>query len=171
MKKATVHFVTGGQRSGKSVYAEKITLNISDTPIYLATSKKWDQEHEKRIEKHQQRRGEEWITIEEEIELHQQDFNDKTVLLDCITLWLTNLFDESDYDTDNAFKKAKQVWNQLIKQNVKLVVVSNEIGMGVVAMDKSTRNFVDLQGQMNQYIAQKADEVTLLVSGIPVKVK
>ncbi len=168
---AKVHLITGGQRSGKSAYAEQLGIENDEAPIYLATSKKWDDEHAKRIEKHINSRSNSWITIEEEIDLPKHDFSSKTVLLDCITLWLTNIYDEQKYGTEKTLKKAKALWDELLTQDVTLIVVSNEIGMGVIPMEAATRKFVDLQGLMNQYIAKKAEKVTLMVSGLPLKVK
>jgi len=171
MSQAKVHFITGGQRSGKSAYAEKVGLALSDNPIYLATSKKWDDEHNERIITHQNSRASNWITIEEEVNIDIHDFNNQVVLIDCITLWLTNIFFNNKYDKDLALAEAKKIWSKLIAQNCQLIVVSNEIGMGGVAMDNSARRFADLQGLINQHIASLANEVTLTVSGIPVKIK
>lgn len=169
--KAKIHFITGGQRSGKSAYAEETSLKLSEHPIYLATSKVWDEEHHKRIMIHRSSRNQAWQTVEEEIAIDQHDFTGKVVLLDCITLWLTNIFDQVQYDQEVALSKAKTIWDQFIQQNMTLIVVSNEIGLGIIPIEKSARQFIDLQGAMNQYIAQQAQEVSLVVSGIPVKIK
>lgn len=169
--KAKIHFITGGQRSGKSAYAEETSLNLSEHPIYLATSKVWDEEHHKRIMIHRSSRNQAWQTVEEEIAIDQHDFTGRVVLLDCITLWLTNIFDQVQYDQEVALSKAKTIWDQFIQQNMTLIVVSNEIGLGIIPIEKSARQFIDLQGAMNQYIAQQAQEVSLIVSGIPVRIK
>jgi adenosylcobinamide kinase/adenosylcobinamide-phosphate guanylyltransferase len=171
MTKAKTHFITGGQRSGKSEYAESLALTKSDTPTYLATSKCWDEEFSKRIETHKERRKEGWITIEEEINIGTINLPKQVVLLDCITLWLTNVMDANQYDFEKSLEFALQEWDRLIAKKEELIVVSNEIVMGVIPMEKMTRQFVDLQGKVNQYIAKKADKVTLMVSGIPVPVK
>lgn len=171
MRKACIHLVTGGQRSGKSRFAEELALQKSENPIYLATSRVWDEEFAKRIEKHRQQRSDQWITIEEQMDIASLDFNGKVALLDCITLWLTNIFDGHSFDKELTLQYAKNQWDELIKREMELIVVGNEIGMGVIPMEKSTRSFVDLHGEMNQFIAQSANEVTLMVSGIPVKVK
>lgn len=171
MKRAKIHMITGGQRSGKSEFAEKLTLERSERPLYLATSKIWDEEYKDRIDVHRSRRGKEWRTIEEEKELAELTLDGETVLLDCITLWLTNIFDAVHYDKDAALKFAREQWDEILKKNTELIVVGNEIGLGVISMDKGTRSFVDAHGLLNQYIASTADEVTLMVSGIPVKIK
>lgn len=171
MKRAKIHLITGGQRSGKSEYAERLTLSKSDSPVYLATSKVWDDEYQERIELHQSRRGGEWTTIEEELDLSTLNLEGKTVLLDCITLWLTNIFDAFEFDKEKALRFATEQWDQLLQNEVEMIVVGNEIGMGVIPMERGTRHFVDAHGMLNQYIAASADEVTLMVSGIPVKIK
>lgn len=166
-----LYYITGGQRSGKSRYAQNLALTLSSHPIYLATSRVWDDEHRKRIKQHQTDRGPEWKTIEEETCLSKHNFNGEVVLLDCITLWLTNLFTDAGYNAEKALEIAKQDFDELLKQNFTLIAISNEIGMGVIPESSSVRQFVDLQGWMNQYVAKRADKVTLMVSGLPVVVK
>ena len=95
----------------------------------------------------------------------------RTVLLDCITLWLTNIFHDNEYRLDPSLEEAKAEWNRFIKQDFTLIVVSNEIGMGVHASDEISRRFTDLQGWINRHIADLADEVYLIVSGIPLRLK
>jgi adenosylcobinamide kinase/adenosylcobinamide-phosphate guanylyltransferase len=168
---AEIIYITGGERSGKSRYAQKIALKISDNPIYLATARKWDEDFNNRIQRHKNERDEKWITVEEEKDISKHDFKGKTVVLDCITLWLTNLYNDNNYDAEIALEKAKSEFDNLIKQDFTLIVISNEIGMGVHAQTKETRKFIELQGWMNQYIAKQADEAYLMVSGIPLKIK
>lgn len=91
--------------------------------------------------------------------------------MDCVTLWLTNIFCDCEYDTQRALDVAKQEWDRFVERDFELIVVSNEIGMGVIPMDSSTRAFVDLQGWMNQHIAASADEVYTMISGIALKIK
>lgn len=171
MTTSKVHFITGGQRSGKSEYAEDLALKLSNTPCYLATSKSWDEEHEQRIVTHKTRRSAQWITVEEEIHISQLVTDSSVVLLDCITLWLTNVMDQNEYDPIRSLKFAQEEWNRFITCNFTAIVVSNEIGMGIIPMEKVSRNFVDLQGKMNQYIAAKANQVSFMVSGIPMLIK
>lgn len=164
-------FITGGQRSGKSRYAQGLAEKYAANPLYLATARYWDDDFEKRISRHQEDRGEKWTTIEEEKQLSTHDLSGKTVVLDCITLWLTNIFHDNRYDLDSSLLEAKAEWNRFIRQDFTLIVVSNEIGMSVHATDEISRHFTDLQGWMNQYIAETADEVCFMVSGIPLKIK
>ena len=168
---STIHFITGGQRSGKSTYALNKALLLSRNPVYLATAKVWDEEFEKRIDRHKQERGEQWTNIEEQLYVSNCDVNGRVVLLDCITLWLTNIYFLNNQDVDKSLDWAKSEWNKLVEKDVTLLVVTNEIGMSPIPDNALTRRFVDLQGWMNQYIAQKANQVTLMVSGIPVEIK
>ena len=171
MNKAKIHYISGGQRSGKSEYAEKTALSLTETPTYLATSKVWDEEYNKRINTHKGRRESGWITIEEEVLLSQIENNTDVILVDCITLWLTNIYDQHEYNAEESFEFAIKEWNKLCAKDITLIVVSNEIGMGVVPMEKSTRAFVDMHGKMNQYIAKQAEKATLVVSGLPLTLK
>ena len=164
-------FITGGQRSGKSRYAQGLAEKFAADPLYLATARHWDDDFEKRISRHKKDRGERWATLEEEKHLSTHDLSGKTVVLDCITLWLTNIFHDNRYDLDSSLLEAKAEWDRFIRQNFTLIVVSNEIGMSVHAPDEISRHFTDLQGWMNQYIAETADEVYFMVSGIPLKIK
>lgn len=171
MTNSKVHFITGGQRSGKSDYAESLALKLSDTPCYLATSKSWDSEHQKRIDSHRERRSSKWVTIEEEIHISKIAYPSKIILLDCITLWLTNIMDANSYDATISLKFAQEEWDRFTKLKATIIVVSNEIGMGVIPMEEVSRNFVDLQGKINQYIAKKASQVSFMVSGLPLIIK
>lgn len=164
-------FITGGQRSGKSRFAQKLAEEYSSNPIYLATARRWDDDFEQRIRRHQADRGEQWETIEEEKYLRSLSLAGRTVLLDCITLWLTNIFHDNDYNLDAALEEAKSEWNGFIQQDFRLIVVSNEIGMGLHALDEASRHFTDLQGWVNQHIAASADKAYVMVSGIPLQLK
>ncbi len=164
-------FITGGQRSGKSAFAQRLAEEHSPAPVYLATARHWDEDFTKRIRRHQDDRGECWTTIEEERELSRHDLQGRTVLLDCVTLWLTNIYHDNGYDMQKTLEEAKAEWVRFIDQDMTLIVVSNEIGMGMHAMDEASRHFADLQGWVNQFIATTADKVFLTVSGIPVSIK
>jgi len=168
---AHIIFVTGGQRSGKSRWAEEKALELSDNPIYLATSRIWDDEHAARIQRHKDDRDDRWENIEEEKNISKYNFTNRLVLIDCITLWLTNFFFDNDSNIDVALNLAKEEVNKLKKQDATFIIVTNEIGLGGMPQNPVQRKFTDLQGWMNQYIAQQANEVNLMVSGIPVKVK
>lgn len=163
--------ITGGARSGKSTYAEKLALTLSPNPIYLATARIWDEEFRKRVLHHQKRRGEEWTNIEEEKELSRHDFSNRVVLIDCVTLWCTNFYFDMTPNMKAALEAVKEEFNQLVQQDATFIFVTNEIGMGGTSENDIQRHFTDMLGWMNQHIASQADEVILMVSGIPVKVK
>lgn len=169
MKK--IILITGGQRSGKSMKAEKLALSLSDSPVYVATAKVWDEEFRERVRRHQERRGPEWTNIEEEMFLSRHDLTGRVVVVDCVTLWLTNFFFFNDEDVNRTLEATKQEFDAFTVPDATYIFVTNEIGMGGVSDNAMQRKFSDLQGWMNQYIAQKADEVILMVSGIEVKVK
>ncbi|RYJ37739.1 Cobalbumin biosynthesis protein [Flavobacterium anhuiense] len=164
--------VTGGERSGKSGYAQKLALELSDSPLYVATARKWDDDFQNRIDRHQQERDEHWTNIEKEKYLSEIDFSGKTALIDCVTLWLTNFFIDTKNDVELSLEEAKKEFLAIAKhENANIIIVTNEIGMGVHAETHIGRKFVELQGWMNQFLASNADEVVLMVSGIPVKIK
>ena len=173
-----VILITGGERSGKSAYAEKLALSLTDKPVYLATARVLDDEFRERVRQHQLRRGPEWTNIEEELELGKHDFSGRVVLIDCVTLWCTNLFyrDQQRAEQDTAWlgqclDDIKAEFDRFTAQDSTFIFVTNEIGMGGVSANALQRRFTDLQGWVNQYIAGCADEVILMVSGIPVKIK
>ena len=150
--KRKIILITGGQRSGKSKQAEELALSLSANPIYLATAHIWDDEFRDRVRKHQERRGPQWTNIEEE------------------KLWLTNFFFETS-DVDQTLETVKQEFDRFTAHDATYIFVTNEIGCGGVSENAVQRKFTDLQGWMNQYIASKADEVVLMVSGIAARVK
>lgn len=192
--------VTGGQRSGKSTYAEKIVLEMAagssvhgdGRAVYMATSRIWDEEFAHRVKLHQERRGPQWINIEEPKYLGRHDVAGRVVLIDCVTLWSTNFFfdlstevqDESVKATMNAgeaqesanmvertLQQIKDEFERFTSQDATFVFVTNEIGLCGVPENKVQRQFTDLLGWLNQYIASRADEVVFMVSGIPMKIK
>lgn len=162
-----VVYISGGQRSGKSGYAQRLARSYSDRPIYLATARRWDEDFERRIARHQADRGPEWQTIEEPRYLSQTQIAGRIVLIDCVTLWLTNIYSDLSFDAEASLREARREWQQLLHHSgaERVIVVSNEIGMSLHAPDASSRAFVDLQGWVNQYISATADEAYLMVSG------
>ena len=163
--------ITGGQRSGKSSKAEELALSLSENPVYLATAHVWDEEFRERVRRHQERRGPQWTNIEEETALSKHDMTGRVVVIDCVTLWLTNFFFVNDSNTDISLEQAKAEFDAFTSKDATYIFVTNEIGSGGVSDNAIQRKFTDLQGWMNQYIAQKADEVILMVSGIAVNIK
>lgn len=166
-----IHLITGGERSGKSTYAESEALRLSESPVYLATARVWDEEFRQRILRHQERRGPEWTNIEEDIRPSKHDFTGRVVLIDCITLWATNYFFDMQQDVDQALAALKKEFDSLVQQDATFIFVTNELGMGGMSESRTQRLFTQLQGWMNQYVAARADRVTLMVSGLPLTVK
>ena len=162
--------ITGGQRSGKSTKAEELALSLAERPVYLATAHIWDDEFALRVKKHQERRGPQWTNIEEEKQLSRHDLTGRVVVIDCVTLWLTNFFFENS-DAEQTLETAKAEFDRFTAHDATYIFVTNEIGLGGVSDNVLQRRFTDLEGWMNQYIAARADEVILMVSGIPVKIK
>ncbi len=173
---SNIIMITGGQRSGKSEYAEQLALQLSSEPVYLATAHVWDEEFRQRVERHKARRGTCWTNIEEELQLSKHDLDHRVVLVDCITLWCTNfLYQERSNDNlpdvNTVLEKMKREFDLLTKKDATFIFVTNEIGSGGVSTNALQRRFTDLQGWMNQYVASKASTVILMVSGIPVTIK
>ena len=168
--------ITGGQRSGKSTYAERRALALSPNPVYMATAHIWDDEFALRVQRHQERRGLEWTNIEEERQLSRHDVSGRVVLIDCLTLWATNYFTASATDSqpphiDALLAEMKAEFDRFTAQDATFIFVTNEIGMGGTSPNALQRRFTDLLGWLNQYVAAKADEVVLMVSGIDIHVK
>ena len=163
--------ITGGQRSGKSTKAEELALSLSTSPIYVATAHVWDEEFRERVIKHQERRGPQWTNIEEETALSKHDLTGRVAVVDCVTLWLTNFFFQNNSDVDKSLEAAKAEFDAFTQHDATYIFVTNEIGSGGVSENAIQRKFTDLQGWMNQYIASRADEVILMVSGIPMIIK
>lgn len=169
MKK--IILITGGARSGKSTYAERLALRLSPNPVYMATAHVGDSEFARRVKIHQERRGKEWTNIEEERHLGQHDVSGRVVLIDCITMWCNNFFFDNDGDVQKTLQDVEQEFDHFTSQEATFIFVTNEIGMGGTSANDLQRHFTDLQGWVNQYVAARADNVVLMVSGIPVNVK
>lgn len=108
--------VTGGQRSGKSGYAQRLALELSDCPVYMATSRVWDEEYRKRIERHQRDRGPQWTNIEEEKALSKHHLQGRVIVIDCVTLWGTNFFFDQDSNVDLALQELKEEFDRFTAQ-------------------------------------------------------
>jgi adenosyl cobinamide kinase/adenosyl cobinamide phosphate guanylyltransferase len=164
-----VTLVLGGARSGKSRYAEKIVSALPTPWIYVATAEAGDDEMTARIKAHRQRRGPSWRTIEAPRDLASVlvSYDPSPVLVDCLTLWLSNLL-LADADIE---KEVETLDEALAFAAAPVVLVSNEVGSGIVPDHPLGRRFRDLQGILNQRIAARADRVVLMVAGLPLAVK
>jgi adenosylcobinamide kinase/adenosylcobinamide-phosphate guanylyltransferase len=167
-------FITGGCRSGKSRYALDYVDRHFSKKIYLATCEALDEEMAQRIAHHKKMRGPEWQTIEEPVEvvdqirLHAKGV--EVILLDCLTLWLSNLLIKWD-DDSKIIKETERLIDTIKQSQTSFLVVSNEVGMGIVPADPLSRRFRDLSGMANQRMAEAAHTAILMVSGIPVLLK
>lgn len=179
--------VTGGARSGKSTFAEKKAAEQGNNVLYVATAKRTDEEMEQRIARHRERRPAEWETYEgyKNLDMALEGLlkGRSAVLLDCITIMVSNLMLDGSCDWDSLTRdRADEIEDtilhqlerlvSLVKMNeVPFILVTNEVGMGIVPAYSMGRDFRDIAGRMNQLLAGTADEVYFCVSGIPVKIK
>jgi adenosylcobinamide kinase/adenosylcobinamide-phosphate guanylyltransferase len=163
--------VLGGARSGKSAFAEALVLGSGLEPVYIATAQALDGEMTERIGLHRQRRGAGWRLVEEPLELaaaltHHASAG-RAVLVDCLTLWLTNLL----LAERNPCHEADRLLEAVESLAGPAVLVSNEVGLGVVPMDRLSRRFVDEAGRLHQRLAAVAQEVVFMVAGLPLHLK
>lgn len=168
-------FITGGVRSGKSDFAQRLAEQRQGPRVYLATAQAMDDEMKDRIQNHKVKRGDRWDTLEEHIYIGralQAAKNDyDTILLDCLTLWMSNILCQGSAGEAMLSDVTEAFFKSLDSFSKTLIVVSNEVGMGIVPDNSLARTYRDQLGYVNQRMAARADEVYLLVSGIPVKIK
>lgn len=164
--------ILGGARSGKSCYAENLANNSTKQVIYIATGQARDKEMAARILRHQQDRPVHWQTVEEPIQLattlKKYAQENRCLLVDCLTLWLSNiLFDEQGQIQEQVFKQQSQaLLDSLITLAGQIILVSNEVGLGIVPMDAMSRRFVDEAGRLHQQLAQRCERVILVTAGL-----
>ncbi len=183
-----VVFIVGGARSGKSSFAEKICKDSSENVCYIATSKITDDDMADRVAKHRAQRPSSWQTIEKyndfsSLIIEDAFMNCSVFLLDCITIMITNImFDQNvDFDTcssqtldvveSTVFSEIKNLLDIMRENNKKLVLVSNEVGLGIVPSYRLGSIFRDISGRVNQFLAGEADEVYNIICGLPQKLK
>lgn len=183
-----ITFIIGGARSGKSTYAEKLANDFGKKVLYIATAIPFDEGMKARIKHHQESRPASWLTVEKDRDFHQLKHSEafiksEVVLLDCITVMVTNLMLDmcDDYDgikqeelTEIELKIQKEVDTLLDvgkKLNKELIIVSNEVGLGVVPAYKLGNYFRDIAGRINQRLAEKSNQAFFVVSGMPLKIK
>lgn len=182
-----VHLILGGARSGKSSYAEKIALQSNLPVTYVATAQALDNEMQKRIATHQQDRPQHWQTIESPLNLadaidkqisqalnnSSKSSNGQCILIDCLTLWLTNClcnYDVAYFDQEKQ-KLLSSLVNSQKQPNLHILLVSNEVGHGIVPTGELSREFVDQAGWLHQAIAEIADKVDFIMAGLPLTLK
>ncbi len=182
-----IYYISGGARSGKSNFAEKIALESQKKKIYIATAKIYDEEMQNRINLHKNQRGDNWITLEAyknlaNLLLEYKEEN-AIILLDCLTNLVTNYMFDFTEDWDSiSTDKITEIQNTINKDvenlldfitssKLDLIVVSNELGMGLVPTYPLGRHFRDISGKLNQIVAAKADKASFIVSGLELSLK
>lgn len=180
-------FITGGARSGKSSFALKEASKISRKKAYIATAEALDKEMRQRIKEHKKKRGDDWITYEEPLKIADVIKKIKSkynaIVVDCLTLWLSNLM-HTELKIQDAINSLIDVFKSVgagfaLPNNKKggprptptLYILSNEVGMGIVPDNEMARRFRDMAGFLNQRVAEVADEVYMVVAGMPIRIK
>ena len=164
--------ILGGARSGKSAYAQRLAEQSGHEVIYLATASAGDAEMAARIKQHQADRPAHWRLIEEPVALaqilRQHAADGVCILVDCLTLWLSNLLGEGD---EALAQQRSALLDSFASLPGRIILVSNEVGMGIIPMGELSRRFVDEAGRLHQQLAQQCDTVTLMVAGLPYPIK
>lgn len=173
MNHGRIVLILGGARSGKSSYAQQLAEKWWQRPLYLATAETLDDEMAARVKLHQQKRGSRWACLEEALDaggaIRRGDPGRDGILLDCITLWLSNVLLKEGEAAVQARKR--ELIDALQQCSIDVIMVSNEVGAGIVPDNELGRIFRDLQGWMNQDLAAVADTVVLVTAGLPLVLK
>ncbi|HKK33644.1 MAG TPA: bifunctional adenosylcobinamide kinase/adenosylcobinamide-phosphate guanylyltransferase [Desulfomicrobiaceae bacterium] len=166
--------VTGGCRSGKSLHGERVAESYGPRCVYVATAQVWDTEMADRVEGHRARRGKGWTTVEEPRDvvgvLREHGQSCDAILVDCVTLWLTNLM-LADLPDADIMERVHDLTREIRQCRASVILVSNEVGWGIVPENKMARRFRDLAGGANAVLAEAVDNVVLCVAGIPMAAK
>jgi adenosylcobinamide kinase/adenosylcobinamide-phosphate guanylyltransferase len=174
MRQSSVTLVLGGVRSGKSRYAQQLAER-SDSVVFVATAKVSDDEMRRKIERHREERPKAWLTVEEPLELVQTlaqlEQGCDVILIDCLTIFASNLLEAEGDDRDAIDRRLEALCVALQSAACSVVLVSNEVGSGVVPAYELGRRYRDLLGEINQSVARVADDVILMVAGLPLALK
>jgi adenosylcobinamide kinase/adenosylcobinamide-phosphate guanylyltransferase len=163
-----ISLVLGGARSGKSAYAEKLIVSAAGGGIYLATAEPRDAEMRARVAEHRKRRGDAWRTVESPCDIvGPLRANGRPILVDCLTLWLSNLMEQ---EADLA-RACDSLTDCLAHATGPVILVSNEVGLGIVPDNALARRFRDVAGRLNQQVAEHADQVVFIAAGLPMRLK
>jgi adenosylcobinamide kinase/adenosylcobinamide-phosphate guanylyltransferase len=170
-----VTFVFGGARSGKSRFSQKLGESFPGKKLFIATAQPLDDEMRKRIEGHRASRGKKWETVEEPLEISKairEGGNEYgLILIDCLTIWISNLLEGLDGDEEKILEEVRKLEEAIKESDVRFIIVSNEVGMGIVPDNKMARQFRELLGMVNQRMAELSDRVILMASGVPMVLK
>ncbi|MFQ5834675.1 MAG: bifunctional adenosylcobinamide kinase/adenosylcobinamide-phosphate guanylyltransferase [bacterium] len=171
---AKLIFITGGARSGKSRFAVNLAEQLANKVTFVATAIPKDEEMRERIQQHQNNRPTHWRTVEEgknlSFVLSQLDGSCELVVIDCLSFFISNLLLDNT-EEDNIIKQVREIVDKVVHLRPTFIVVSNEVGYGVVPPTRLGRSFRDICGRANQIIAEQAQEVYLVISGIPLRIK
>jgi adenosylcobinamide kinase/adenosylcobinamide-phosphate guanylyltransferase len=174
MRQSSVTLVLGGVRSGKSRYAQQLAERESRV-IFVATAKVSDEEMQRKIDRHREERPAEWVTVEEPLELErvlaEQGPDCDVMVVDCLTIFAANLLEAEGDDRNTLDRRVEALCESLRSVSCSVVLVSNEVGSGVVPAYPSGRRYRDLLGEINQSVARVADDVVLMVAGLPLALK
>lgn len=171
---SNIIFVTGGARSGKSNFAVKLANESKGKIAFIATAFAGDDEMKRRIELHRESRPKEWTTVEEPLDLAKaiELVSDHDVIIvDCITLYLSNLFCNNLIGEDKILNNIKKTIESAKRFRGTIIIISNELGMGIVPENRMAREFRDIAGRANQIIAEVANKIYVCFSGIPLQIK
>jgi len=172
-----VHLILGGARSGKSAYAEALATASGFPVTYIATAQVYDQEFQQRVDHHQQRRPSHWMTLEQSFALgktlRQHAKPEQCIIVDCLTLWLAQcICPDCEQPADFSWDEERQSLLEVIPELPgSVLIVSNEVGMGIVPLGEINRRFQDEQGRLNQAIAKLASKVSFIAAGLPLSLK
>jgi adenosylcobinamide kinase/adenosylcobinamide-phosphate guanylyltransferase len=174
-KNGEIILILGGARSGKSRHAQEIGEPFKGRKLFVATAQALDEEMSKRIENHRKQRGARWETREEPVELvrviSEAQMKYDVILIDCLTLWISNLLMAHGEDRSGIENAIQSLIDSLKNAKTTTILVSNEVGLGIVPDNQVARSFRDLAGMLNQRVAQVADRVIFMVAGLPINVK
>ena len=166
--------ITGGCRSGKSRQALSIADKFSGRKVFIATAEPLDDEMKERITKHQQERGKDWITQEGPLDpgaiIKREGKKAAIIVMDCLTLWVSNMM-MKNMDRTSILEKMEELISECTRAHCTVILITNEVGAGIVPDNNLSRSFRDIAGEANQIAASKFDQVVHMVSGIPVTIK
>lgn len=166
--------VTGGARSGKSRFAKELAMQGRKEVVFVATAAARDDEMRRRIERHRRSRPRQWKTLEEEVDLvgviEALAGEPKTIIIDCVTLWLSNLIERGHQD-EEILQETERLSRTLLQSPHAVILVTNEVVSGIVPENALARRFRDLAGEVNQTLVSYSQEAYLMVAGMPVKLK
>jgi adenosylcobinamide kinase/adenosylcobinamide-phosphate guanylyltransferase len=174
MDSKKITLITGGIRSGKSRYALSSVQKMNGQKIFIATAEPLDESMSVRIKNHQQERGDEFTTVEEPVYLARAISavsQNEVILIDCLTLWVNNLFYYFKKDSGKIREQFDLFLDVLVHHPGRIVIVTNEVGLGVIPENELTRTFIDELGSLNQRVAQLSNEVIMMIAGLPQFIK